>query len=80
MLNLISNQSGHAVESADLPVVRWLSNGSNPAFSLHPRSEQTSGAHANEIKHDHSPVVMNIMFIQANEKLRYKKLDKDTNL
>ena len=27
-------------------------------FSLLPLSEQASGAHVNEIKHDHSPVVI----------------------
>ena len=40
--------------------------GSNPAgdiyfhfeFFDHPRSKQQSGAHANEIKHDRSPVVI----------------------
>ena len=40
--------------------------GSNPAgdifFPLHPpRSEQVSGAHVNEIKHDHSPVVIVVL-------------------
>ena len=30
-------------------------------FSLPPRSEQVSGAHANEVKHDHSPVVIVVL-------------------
>ena len=30
-------------------------------FSLPPRSEQSSGAHANKIKHDHSPVVICVL-------------------
>ena len=30
-------------------------------FSLPPRSEQVSGAHVNEIKHDHSPVVIVVL-------------------
>ena len=30
-------------------------------FSLPPRSKQRSGAHVNEIKHDHSPVVMVVL-------------------
>ena len=66
MLHLISKQRGRAVEGADIPVVDWRGVGSNPTgniyfdfeFSLPPRSEQVSGAHVNEIKHDHSPVVI----------------------
>ena len=30
-------------------------------FSLPPRSEQVNGAHVNEIKHDHSPVVIAVL-------------------
>ena len=30
-------------------------------YSLPPRSEQLIGAHANEIKHDHSPVVIFVL-------------------
>ena len=47
--------------------VMWKVSGSNPAgdiyfeFSIPARSEQLSGSHANEIKHDHSPVVILVL-------------------
>ena len=56
---------------ADSPVMEWRGMGSNPAwdinyifiliFSLPPRAEQLSGAHENEIKQDHSPVVIVVL-------------------
>ena len=69
MLHLISNQRGRVVLGAYFPVVDWRGVGSNPAgniyfhfeFSLPPRSEQVSKAHLNEIKHDHSPVVIVVL-------------------
>ena len=41
-------------------------------FSLPPRSEQVSGAHVNEIKHNHSPVV--IVVLDPRYDLSYKAL------
>ena len=51
--------------------MEWRGMGSNPAwdinyifiliFSLPPRAEQLSGAHENEIKQDHSPVVIVVL-------------------
>ena len=35
-------------------------------FSLPPRSEQVSGAHVNEMKHDHSPVVSLVVLDPIN--------------
>ena len=35
-------------------------------FSLPSRSEQLSGAHANEIKHDHSPVDIVVLLDTIN--------------
>ena len=54
---------------AALPVAAWRGAGSNPAgdiyfhfeFSIPACSEQLSGSHANEIKHDHSPVVVVVL-------------------
>ena len=58
----------------------WRGVGSNPAgniyvhfeFSLPPRSEQVSGTHVNEIKHDHSPVV--IVVLDSRYDYSYKAL------
>ena len=41
-------------------------------FALSPRSEQVSGAHVNEIKHDNSPVV--IVVLDSIYDLSYKAL------
>ena len=35
-------------------------------FSLNPRSEQVNGAHVNEIKHVHSPVVIVVLDYRYN--------------
>ena len=64
---------GRAVWGADSPVVEWRGVGSNPAgnifiliFSLPPPSEKLSGTHANEIKHDHLPVVIVVLDPRCN--------------
>ena len=67
-LNIRSSSSRRcrAVLSVDLPLAEYWAWVWIPVetyifllnFSLPPRSEQLSGAHANEIKHDHSPVVI----------------------
>ena len=57
---------GRAVKIADLPTMEcrvWVRIPLETylfdfEFSLPPRSEQPSGAHANENKYDHSPVVI----------------------
>ena len=70
MLHLISNQRGRAVKGAVTSLswtgVVWVRIPLETYifilnFSLPPRSEQVSGAHVNEIKHDHSPVVIVVL-------------------
>ena len=62
-----SSRRGRAVLSADLPVVEcraWvqipLETYFHFEFSLPSRSEQLSEANTNEIKHDHSPVIVDL--------------------
>ena len=44
-------------------------------FSLPPRSEQVSGAHVNEIKHDHAPVVIVVLDSRYGESYKeYKEI------
>ena len=65
-----SRRRGRVVYGADLPVVAWRGGGSNPAGDIHvyfnfeffaPCYEQLSGTYANEIMHDHSPVVIVVL-------------------
>ena len=66
MFHMISNQRGRAVLGADFPVVDWRGVPLETYifilnFLLPLRSEQVSGAHVNEIKHDHSPIVIVVL-------------------
>ena len=76
MLNLIVNQRDRAWTGVvwvriSLETYIFILN-----FSLPPRSEQVSGAYVNEIKHDHSHVV--IVVLDSRYDLSYKALYIDT--